>query len=69
VYDDPRRIRRHTVKVNLDDFEIKAIDRLVSMTGKQRQVLLRELLMRQAERELTADKQPIEGPIEARKTG
>ncbi|MFM2193995.1 MAG: hypothetical protein RLZZ460_665 [Chloroflexota bacterium] len=50
MYADPKRIRKHVLKVCLDDYEAKVIDQIVAQTGQQRQVVLRELLLEGLER-------------------
>jgi hypothetical protein len=50
MYADPKRIRKHVLKVCLDDYEAKVIDQIVAQTGQQRQVVLRELLLQGLER-------------------
>ena len=46
MYVDPKRVRSHVVKVCLDDYEKEIVDRIVARTGQQRQVVLRELLLK-----------------------
>lgn len=50
MYADPKRIRKNVLKVCLDDYESAVIDRLVRETGQQRQVILRDLLLKSLER-------------------
>jgi hypothetical protein len=50
MYSDPKRIRKHVLKICLDDYESEIIDRLVRETGEQRQVVLRKLLLQSLQR-------------------
>ena len=50
MYADPKKIRKNVFKVCLDDYESEVIDRLVRETGEQRQVVIRDLLLRSLER-------------------
>lgn len=50
MYAAPKRIRKNVLKVCLDDYESAVIDRLVKESGQQRQVILRELLLKSLER-------------------
>jgi len=50
MYADPKRVRRNVFKVCLDDYESAVIDRLVSESGEQRQVVIRDLLLQGLER-------------------
>lgn len=50
MYADPKRIRKNVYKVCLDDYESEVIDRLVRETGAQRQVVIRDLLLKSIER-------------------
>lgn len=49
MYQDPRRVRRTRVSINLDDYEAALVQALVDYTGEDRGVLLREMLMAQLE--------------------
>lgn len=49
MYQDPKRIRKHRVSLNLDDYEAAVIDALVNYTGTDRASLLRQMLIAQAE--------------------
>jgi uncharacterized protein (DUF927 family) len=57
MYADPRKIRKHVLKVCLDDFESEHIDRIVRETGEQRQVVIRTLLLKALE-QLQSASQP-----------
>jgi hypothetical protein len=50
MYADPKRIRKNVYKVCLDDYESEVIDRIVRETGEQRQVVIRDLLLKAIER-------------------
>lgn len=49
MYQDPKRIRKHRVAINLDDYEAALINALVDYTGTDRAGLLRQMLIAQAE--------------------
>lgn len=49
MYQDPKRIRKHRVSINLDDYEAAVINALVDYTGTDRASLLRQMLIAQAE--------------------
>lgn len=49
MYQDPKRIRKHRVSLNLDDYEAAVINALVNYTGTDRSSLLRQMLIAQAE--------------------
>ncbi len=49
MYQDPKRIRKHRVSLNLDDYEAAVINALVDYTGTDRASLLRQMLIAQAE--------------------
>ena len=44
MYSDPRLIRKHIVKVCLNDFEAEELEYLTDLLGEQKQVVLRELM-------------------------
>lgn len=48
MYTDPTKIQKHVVKVWLSDEESKLINSFVEYTGKQKAVLIRELIMEAA---------------------
>lgn len=54
MYQDPKRIRKHRVSLNLDDYEAAVINALVDYTGTDRASLLRQMLIAQAEAALLA---------------
>lgn len=49
MYMDPTKIRSHTVKLRLNDDEHKLIESMVKKNGGQKAVLLRDILLEQAE--------------------
>jgi hypothetical protein len=49
MYQDPKRIRKHRVSINLDDYEAALITALVNYTGSDRAGLVRQMLIAQAE--------------------
>lgn len=49
MYQDPKRIRKHRVGINLDDYEAALVQALVNYTGHDRASLLRQLLIAQME--------------------
>jgi len=49
MYQDPKRIRKNRVAINLDDYEAALINALVDYTGTDRAGLLRQMLIAQAE--------------------
>lgn len=49
MYQDPKRIRKHRVSINLDDYEAALINALVDYTGTDRAGLVRQMLIAQAE--------------------
>ena len=49
MYQDPKRIRKHRVSINLDDYEVALIQALVDYTGCDRSSLLRQMAIGQAE--------------------
>ncbi len=49
MYQDPKRIRKNRVSLNLDDYEAAVINALVDYTGTDRASLLRQMLIAQAE--------------------
>lgn len=52
MYTDPSQIRGHVIKLSLNDSEAALIDALVNITGQQKAVLLREILLDQAKQTL-----------------
>jgi hypothetical protein len=62
MYADPSLIREHVVKIRLNDQESNLIDAWVNYTGQQKAVLLREMLLEQAQRNLMSDTQSTEVP-------
>ena len=49
MYQDPKRIRKHRVSINLDDYEAALITALVNYTRTDRAGLVRQMLIAQAE--------------------
>lgn len=49
MYQDPKRIRKNRVSLNLDDYEAALIQALVDYTGTDRSSLMRQMLIAQAE--------------------
>lgn len=49
MYQDPKRVRRNRVSINLDDYEDALVQALVNYTGHDRGVLIREMLIAQLE--------------------
>ena len=49
MYQDPKRIRKNRVSINLDDYEAALIQALVDYTGSDRASLLRQMLVSQIE--------------------
>jgi hypothetical protein len=62
MYADPSLIRELVVKIRLNDQESNLIDAWVNYTGQQKAVLLREMLLEQAQRNLMSDTQSTEVP-------
>ncbi len=52
TYADPKRIRKNKIALVLDDYELEKINRLVSQTGDERGVWLRDLVMASVEHRL-----------------
>jgi hypothetical protein len=69
MYEDPRFIKKHVYKVCLNDEEKALIDARARAQGKQRSVLLRELIMTMVHG-LNGDGQDshMEGQNDGRKT-
>lgn len=61
MYQDPKRIRKNRVSINLDDYEAALIQALVDYTGSDRACLLRQMLIAQAETALlpTGSSMPV----------
>lgn len=49
MYQDPKRLRKNRVSINLDDYEAALIQALVDYTGSDRACLVRQMLIAQAE--------------------
>ena len=49
AYTDPSLIREHVVKIRLNDREADLINAWVNYSGEQKAVLLREMLLKQAQ--------------------
>ncbi|MEX1197825.1 MAG: hypothetical protein WEB57_08210 [Pseudohongiellaceae bacterium] len=65
MYQDPKRIRKNRVSINLDDYEAALIQALVDYTGSDRASLLRQMLIIQAESALL----PVTGTMPAAASG
>ncbi|WP_431509772.1 hypothetical protein [Variovorax sp. DAIF25] len=48
MYSDPSLIRKHVIKLNLNDLEADLINAYVAFSGEQKATLLREQLLRKA---------------------
>lgn len=55
MYSDPSQIQRHKYSFTLNDAEKALIDAVIGYTGGQRQPLLRELVLDQAQRVLNGE--------------
>lgn len=53
MYADPTLIRDHPVRVYFNEAEAKLVDALTEYTGEQRAVLIRRLILEQAQMILT----------------
>jgi hypothetical protein len=53
MYSDPSQIRDNPVRVNFNDAEADLINALVTYTGEQKAVLIRRLILQQAQRILS----------------
>lgn len=49
MYSDPALIRKHTVKLSLNDNEAALVDALVRYTGEEKAAFIRGLLLQRAE--------------------
>lgn len=49
MYQDPKRVRKNRVSINLDDYELALIQALVNYTGIDRASLARQMMIAQAE--------------------
>lgn len=50
MYADPKLVRdAEIIRLRLNDYETQLVDELVELTGEQRSVILRRLLMAQVE--------------------
>lgn len=54
MYTDPSNIRRHTVKIRLNDREAELLDAWNNYTGQQKAVVAREMLLEQARLDIEA---------------
>ncbi len=52
MYSDPKRIRKNKIALVLDDYELEKINQLISQTGDERSVWLRDLVMAAVEHRL-----------------
>ena len=52
MYSDPKRIRKNKIALVLDDYELEKINKLISQTGDERSVWLREFVMSGVEHRL-----------------
>jgi hypothetical protein len=55
MYTDPSLIREHVVKLRLNENEADLINAWVKYTGQQKAVLLREMLLKQAQLDMGMD--------------
>jgi hypothetical protein len=55
MYTDPSLIREHVVKIRLNENEADLIGAWVKYTGQQKAVLLREMLLKQAQLDMGMD--------------
>ena len=55
AYTDPSLIREHVVKLRLNDNEADLINAWVNYTGQQKAVLLREMLLKQAQLDMAQE--------------
>jgi hypothetical protein len=53
MYSDPSQIRDHPARVNFNEPEADLVKALVTYTGEQKAVLLRRLILQQAQRILS----------------
>ena len=58
MYSDPAQIRRHTIKVSLNDNEDALVDAYCRYTGAQKAAFIRELILTAAEKSLFGDGAP-----------
>lgn len=61
MYQDPKRIRKNRVSINLDDYEAALIQALVDYTGSDRASLIRDMLIAQAQAVLMPTPQSMAG--------
>lgn len=61
MYQDPKRIRKNRVSINLDDYEAAVINALVNYTGTERGELIRLMVIAQAEAVLLPTTQSMAG--------
>ena len=54
MYSDPQNIRRHTVKIRLNDREAELLEAWNNYTGQQKAVVARDMLLEQARLDLEA---------------
>lgn len=62
AYTDQSNIRDHVVKLRFNDREAELINAWANYTGQQKAVLLREMLLEQAQLDLDAAFGQSEGP-------
>jgi hypothetical protein len=55
MYADPSLIRDHVVKLRLNDTEADLINAWVNYSGQQKAVLLREMLLKQAQLDMAQE--------------
>ena len=55
MYPDPKRVRHHRIAVNLNDYEHNVIVAFSNLIGIDKSRLVREMVMREAERLLLAE--------------
>ena len=62
MYPDPNRVRAHKVSVCLDAYEHNLLRALAEYQGEQLSVLLRELVVREAQQVLAATESAVAAP-------
>jgi len=68
MYSDPALIRRHTVKVSLNDREAALVDAFCSFTGEQKASFLRDLILARATEVLHGGPKSGSAPITLERT-
>jgi hypothetical protein len=62
MYSDPSNIRRHVVKIRLNDREAELLDAWNNYTGQQKAVVARDMLLEQARLDLEAAMSSTDAP-------